>query len=461
MKRKESLKVIISLSLAAVLVIGIPLTSGCKPAPPAEVEPWKVGYLADVYSDAGRSGWRGGEIAVDDWNEGRYYGFPAKGPTGLLGRPIEFVVSDTHGEVGEAIRAIEYLCEVEKVDIICSAVTDDESMALMTRIAEYKVPFLDTWTSAVGCIDLVTEDYESYKSYFMLCVDDYIIAQGFVDYFSEVLKQEMGWDTTVIMFEDTAYGHGVTEFLRENLPATGIEILDEVAVDIEAVDFSPIYASILAMTPRPDFIYLFFAVKPIPPATQYVELEVPIPVAGMLCSVNFAEWWEDSGGLGEYISTVVQNPALGVELDPWSKEFMDRYQAKRGGRPSWPDISGWKSYDGLFMAFRVAEKVGGFKPLDAWVKGMEEEVLIHWTEGGAEPAGPDDEPFVYYSFYGPGELEPRTNYYHTHNVVYDRTGKKGYVGMVAIEWYEGGVVKCIWPPKYATGKFELPRWLRD
>ena len=67
----------------------------------------------------------------------------------------------------EGIKAYEYLNEVEKVDFIVSGSIDDVSLGWLPRMAEYKTPTLDTWTSYVGIIDKIVEDYDTYKMYFM------------------------------------------------------------------------------------------------------------------------------------------------------------------------------------------------------------------------------------------------------------------------------------------------------
>ena len=104
--------------------------------------------------------------------------------------------------------------------------------------------------------------------------------------------------------------------------------------------------------------------------------------------------------------------------------------------------------------------VGGFEPLDAWVEEMETHSIPVWEQGGRESAGPDDEIWMNFDFYGLDEIEPRTNHNPVHNWVYDPTGKEGYPGMPAyIQWQEGDPV-VIYPSIYGTGEFRLPAWLQ-
>ena len=367
---------------------------------------------------------------------------------------------DTHMDVAEAIRALEYLVETEKVDIISSSCLDDETMGILPRIAEYKVPFMDNWTSAVRALDYVNENYDNMKSYFMTCPDDYILAQGFVFFAEDVLHEQMGWDSTWLMIEDTAYGHGESELFHEQMPAVGIEILGETFFDFETTDYTPIWSSIVAQQPQPDYIQYVFSANPIPPISQYVENEYPIPVSGTCNEVARYEFWDDVGGLGEGLGTIWLVPCIGQDLDPWTQEIWDRYKTIAGGRLLFPDFNAWDTYWGLAMAFESAEVVGGFEPLDAWVEEMEKHAISVWKQGGRESAGPDDEVWLHYEFYGPDEYEPITKHNPVHNWVYDPTGKEGYPGMPAyIQWQNGQPV-VIYPPIYGTGEFRLPRWLQ-
>ncbi len=74
----------------------------------------------------------------------------------------------------------------------------------------------------------------------------------------------MGYKTTVIMQEDTAYGAGTFEFIKGDiLPEAGIEMLDHIVYDVNTVDFSPIYNKIIKT--NPDFIYIISSVKCVVP----------------------------------------------------------------------------------------------------------------------------------------------------------------------------------------------------
>ena len=148
---------------------------------------------------------RGAEIAIEEIN--------AAG--GMLGgRQIKLVKADTGQDVTEGIKAYEYLNETGKVDFIISGCIDDVSLGWLPRMVEYKTPTLDTWASSYLAIEKVRNEYEKYKMYFMNVPNDWALGTQYVDFGKDVLAKKMGYKTTVIMQEDTAYGAGVFELIK-------------------------------------------------------------------------------------------------------------------------------------------------------------------------------------------------------------------------------------------------------
>ncbi|MCX8227750.1 MAG: ABC transporter substrate-binding protein, partial [Sulfitobacter sp.] len=131
----------------------------CATAASAEI---KIGFIGSLSSDTGLSTLRGAEIAIEELN--------AKG--GVLGQQIKLITADTSEDPTEGIKAYEYLAETEEVDFIVSGSIDDVSLGWLPRMQEYQIPTLDTWTSYVGIIDMVVEDYDNMRPYFMNIASD-------------------------------------------------------------------------------------------------------------------------------------------------------------------------------------------------------------------------------------------------------------------------------------------------
>ncbi len=407
-------------------------------------DPIVVGYIGSFASDTGLSTIRGAEIAIDELN--------AAGGV-LDGRMIKFVKADTREDVAEGIKAYEYLVESENVDFIISGSIDDVSLGWLPRMAEYKTPTLDTWTSYVGIIDLVVNEYDKYKMYFMNIACDEALATLYIDFGKDVLAKEMGYTSTVLMYEDTAFGVSIAGLVEGLLaPEAGIKISEKIIYDANTVDFAPLFNK--AVSSGADFIYLVSSVRSQVPASQYVKLQVPIPMTGVNVAAFGQDFWNDTGGLGAGTSTLSPVPSVGMALDDRSAEFITNYKARYGSeRPIYPHFNGFNAYYGIYTAFAAAERAGGFAPLDDWIREMENEDLKLYKDG---------ELWFRYAFWKRGEIEPRTQREYTHNVKFDITPPfdDGSPAMVVVQWYEDGSSAVIYPPKFATGKFQEPSWVK-
>lgn len=403
----------------------------------------KVGFIGSLASDTGRSTLRGAEIAIEELNAGG----------GVLGsKKIELISADTGEDVTEGIKAYEYLAESEEVDFIISGSIDDVSLGWLPRMVEYQIPTLDTWTSYIGIIDKLVEDYDSHKPYFMNIASDEALATLYIDFGKDVLAEKMGWKSVIILQEDTAFGQAINGLVSEALaPNAGIAVVDTIVYDIATVDFAPIFSR--AADSGADFIYLISSVNSQVVSSQYVKLQVPMGMTGVNVAALGQEYWEDTGGAGGGISTLSPVPSVGFELDPVSQKFVETYQAKYGdSRPKFPHFNGFNAYHGLKQAFAAAEKAGGFNN-DSWVAAMLEQDLVLQKDG---------EMWLRYAFWKPGEVEERTKRTYPHNARFDITPPydDGAPSMVVIQWYEDGSAAVVYPEKYATGEFQLPSWVK-
>ncbi len=344
-------KVLASVMAAAAVMLAAVFVS---PTIAQDKPPVVVGYIGSFASDTGRSTIRGAEIAIEEMN--------AKGGV-LGGRMIKLVMADTRQDVIEGIKAYEYLNEVEKVDFIISGSIDDVSLGWLPRMVEYRTPTLDTWTSYIGIIDKVVEEYETYKMYFMNVANDFALATLYVDFGKDVLAKQMNWKTTVVLQEDTAFGGGLFELVDQMLaPEAKITIIDHIVYDVNTVDFAPIFNK--AAQSNPDFLYLISAVNSQVVSSQYVKLQVPVPMTGINVAAFGMDYWNDTDGQGGGISSLSPIPSVGFAMDDRSAAFVKKYKEKYGDeRPIFPHFNGFNAYYGMYNAFDAAERAGGFAPL--------------------------------------------------------------------------------------------------
>ena len=347
----------------------------------------------------------------------------------------------------EGIKAYEYLAETEEVDFIISGSIDDVSLGWLPRMQEYQIPTLDTWTSYVGIIDMLVEDYDSMKPYFMNIASDEALATLYIDFGKDVLVDKMGWTSTVILQEDTAFGGAIHGLISQAMaPVAGIDVVETIVYDVATVDFAPLYSR--AVASGADFIYLISSVNSQVVSSQYVKLQVPLGMTGVNVAPMGQDYWADTGGMGGGMSTLTPIPAVGMKLDPASQEFVDTYKARYSSRPIIPHFNGFNAYHGLKQAMAAAEEAGGFNNT-TWVTAMEKQDLILELDG---------ELWLRYGWWGNDEIEPRTGRTYPHNLRFDITEPfdDGAPSMVVIQWYEDGTNAVVYPKKYANGEFTLP-----
>ncbi|KMW59314.1 Branched-chain amino acid ABC transporter, amino acid-binding protein [Candidatus Rhodobacter oscarellae] len=424
----QTFKLLLSASAAAVLA-----TSAI-----ADV---KIGFIGSLSSDTGLSTLRGAEIAIEELNA-------AGGIMG--GQKITMVTADTQEDVTEGIKAYEYLAETEEVDFIISGSIDDVSLGWLPRMQEYRIPTLDTWTSYIGIIDMVVEDPEGMAPYFMNIASDEALATLYISFGADVLKAKMGFESVVVLAEDTAFGGAITGLVTEALaPVAGIEVKDIITYDIGTVDFAPIFAK--AEASGADFIYQVSSVNSQVVSSQYVKLQVPMAMTGVNVSALGMEYWEDTGGAGGGISTLSPVPSVGFELDPVSQGFVDTYQAKYDSRPVVPHFNGFNAYHGVKQAMAAAEAAGSFEAA-AWAAEMEKQDLVLEKDGKL---------WLRYAFWGKDEVEEVTGRTYPHNARFDLTApyEDAQPSMVVVQWNEDGSVGVVYPFEFATQDFTLPSWV--
>jgi len=326
------------------------------------------------------------------------------------------------------------------------------SLGWLPRMQEFQIPTLDTWTSYIGIIDMIVEDPKTMAPYFMNIASDEALATLYINFGADVLKAKMGFESVVVLAEDTAFGGAITGLVTDALaPVAGIEVKDVITYDIGTVDFAPIFAK--AQATGADFIYQVSSVNSQVISSQYVKLQVPMAMTGVNVSALGMEYWEDTGGAGGGISTLSPLPSVGFPLDPVSQKFVDTYQAKYDSRPMIPHFNGFNAYHGLKQAMSAAEEAGGFKDVAAWSAAMLKQDLKLEKDGKL---------WLRYGFWDYDTKEPVTDRTYPHNALFDLEAPydTAQPSMVVVQWKEDGSVGVVYPFEYANTEFELPSWVK-
>ena len=422
-------KQLASLTLATLFI---------APSVAAEI---KVGYIGPMRSDDGMSAMRGAEMAIDELNT----------QGGVLGQEIVLVTAESGFDVDQGKAAYDRLVLEDKVDLIISGTIDDVSVAFMPSVREYQIPTIDTWTTSVSIIDMLVEDYDSMRSYFMNAPADEALVTQYIGFGADVLAGKLGFKGLFILADQTSFGEAITGLIAEAFgPNAEIEVLGTRSFDINTSDFEPYFDE--AVASGADFIYLISTVHGEVVASQYAKLQMPMSMTGVLGAAISVDFWADTGGLGGGASTFSPAPTLGFALDDGSQAFVDRYLARYDTRPTIPTFAGFHAYYGVKQAMTAAETAGGFA-LDTWVPEMEQQDLVLEVDG---------EVALRYAYWGNDEVDPVTGRTYPHNLRFD-IGEQTTAGpaMVVLQWYEDGTPPVVYPEKYKTGEFILPTWITE
>ncbi|MFM0299047.1 substrate-binding protein [Paraburkholderia sediminicola] len=192
-------------------------------------EPIKIGVavgLSGANSVVAPAVVQSSQLAVDEIN--------ASG--GILGRPIELVITDdASGAVG-AQKAYDTLVFQKNVDAIISMETSAARNAALPIVARGKKPFI------------YTSFYEGRSCSPWMYVNGWVPEQQVapvVDYFAK----SKGAKTFYLVGNDYAFGRGMLEFTKKYIAQHGGKVVGEEYLPIDGTDWTPILSKIRSAHP--------------------------------------------------------------------------------------------------------------------------------------------------------------------------------------------------------------------
>ena len=212
------------------------------------------------------------QIAIDELNA-------AGGVLG--GKQIELVKADTGEDVTEGIKAYEYLAETENVDFIISGSIDDVSLGWLPRMAEYKIPTLDTWTSSIRHHRQAGRGLRQVQD----VLHERRLRRSAGDAVCRFRQGHSGQEDGMEEDRHPPGGHRVRQCDQRAgdrscwRPKPASRWSTRSSTTRATVDFSPIFSK--AVDSGADFIYLISSVNSQVVSSQYVKLQVPMAMTGV------------------------------------------------------------------------------------------------------------------------------------------------------------------------------------
>jgi len=355
-KRRKLLTAVVGICLAAGLVAGIPLMSGCGTAAPEETDPIKIGApdaLTGYYAADGILMLNGTIMAAEEIN--------AQG--GLLGRQLEVVSFDVEDMMAEKVMAAaERLIGLDKVDVVvtsCNAAGPD-----VEAFGNYDIPYLH-FDADQPVVDLYHADPNRWNVF--MCGDvggpygaiDFDVTQLLPYQYPNkklaVIKADYEWDIEYANgFRDKALESG-WEIVMEEVVPYGTSEWGSLLVNLKAENPSLIVASFYS---APDLVTLF---------SQWSEA----PTDSILCfgyGVSIPEFADMIGNGG---NGICGTSASGVLPNAEGKAWSARYEARFDEKAP-KNASAGTCYDQVMAWAEAVKRVGDVEDYQAVCKALED-----------------------------------------------------------------------------------------
>ncbi len=306
--------------------------------------PVKVGVIGPInLLDVGKAIVRGAQIAVDEINE-----LVDEGQLPPPKLTIDGLIRDDEvlrGDVAKA--AFEELSALGATAIIGGFI-DETVAAMLPSMARLRKPYLDTGSSSPEFNKLVKDQYDQYKYYFRLMINDNVMGQDIGNMAAGLMLQDMGIQKVTLVAESSAFGQNLARILQGQLAAAGITLVKVFNFSLQNPDFASILQQV--SDTDADAMMLVLAFDPgISLVGQTYEMKLDMPVIGINAEGQSFEYWKNTGG--RVMGHVYVDVATGeTPITPKTRPFYQAYVERFGdSSPSRPLFTAFTTYDAFFI----------------------------------------------------------------------------------------------------------------
>lgn len=277
-------------------------------------------------------------MAVDEINE-------AGGIKSLDGKKLEVVYGDSQGKPPVGVSETERL--ISQGVVMLTGAWQSGVTLPASEVAERNKK---VWVAPVPSDDSITE--RGFDYLFRLADTSKMRVEAQVDFINHLSKQEK-IETVALVYENTAWGSGVANQWKEQLPKAGYKVVLEEGYDANAADLTPVATKVKGA--KPDVVLMVSYVKDATLLTKAFVQQKVQPKAFIGTSGGFAD--------AEFIRNAGKE-AIGFfdiaawESDvnrPFSKETNEKFKAKHGH-----DMNGEmvKEYISMYAIADALERAG-------------------------------------------------------------------------------------------------------
>jgi branched-chain amino acid transport system substrate-binding protein len=424
-------------------------------------QPFLIGMANPLASFFGQAAEKALRLGINEIN--------AQG--GIMGRPLDLIVSDTAGRSDQAPLALQDLAG-RGAQVLTGFFFSEALIGALGVIPLLRKLVLGTGSSTPAATIKVSEDYENFKFFFRFGpVNSFLILQIVITFTIGFLERGLGWNAIALFAEDAAWTKPITDGFPLLLKAAGskLEIPITIRYAEDTTDFTPLFRDMVAaMEGKVGGIFTVMAHTGTRPTAQWADQQVPLPLVGVNVQAQDSRFDALTEGAAESVVTLTS--AARAPITGKTIPFVDAFAAFTEFLPEVkiPSYNAFHSYDGLYLLKKVIEDVGVFPDTEEGTAKVIEEMASY----GSPPGAPIEEMKLFegtagmLGFYQRGEagvvpaallqaqgLPPDQDFPH------DVRWGPGLAEGLWIQW-QGGKQEVIFPPHLATAQFVLPPWLR-
>ncbi|NIQ40290.1 MAG: ABC transporter substrate-binding protein [Proteobacteria bacterium] len=352
-------------------------------------------------------------------------------------RPIELEIVDTRDQepgvpTSEVLLAMEKLVLDKKAKILAGGpIMSEVCLAALDFYPKYKVLGLVSagcWTP--GWHKKSAGNLETYKYAFKPSGNVVYWIKSIVPMLKNI-KETHGFDKMYITVAEAAHARASADFVEKGAVADGWKIVGKEVHPLATTDFSMMLRDVRKSGAQVLFIW-DHTPESLTLVKQWYDYKVPAAPIGFVGPTDDPAMWEQTKGKVAYL--VEWGGEGGTlpdqEITTLTKPFFNAYKKRWGVEPR--GTANVPSYTVLYLIKDAIERAGTME-VDALITAIEQTDMI--TVGGRLRFDKSN-----------------------HQAVYGDNPEETLVGQ-ALQWQDGKRV-TVWPPKIATGAYQLPPWMK-
>lgn len=388
-----------------------------------------VGAPVPRASAYGQNGERGMILAAEEIN--------AAGGVNVGGvmRPIDLEIIDSRDEepgvpTSEVLLAIEKLILQKKADVIAGGPCMSEcGMAAMDIYARYKT--IDI--VSIGCYTpswdkKFAKNPEKYKYSFRESGSVKWYIKEALDLLQKI-KEEHGFNKMFISIDDSLMCRKAAGIVEKLAKKNGWEIVGIDKHPIGTTDYSVALGECKKSGAQVLFMWAYSPETSIL-LKQWADMEVPAIPIGFIGAAEDPGFWKATKGKGAYtIVTLSETGNVPTNVTPKGMKFYNAFKTRWGVPPR--STGCVSAYEAIYVLKDAIERAGT----------LDKDALITALEKTNLPA-----------------VRGTIRFDKNHQIIYGYDPKTSVLGCWA-QWQDGKRV-CVFPEAAATGKIEIPPWLK-